>query len=183
MSFNRNNKNYLHQNKFRVDCVRLPNLNYFVQAINLPALSLGVAEMPNPFLKAPFPGDNVQFQDLEIDFMVGEDFQNWYDIYLWMTSLGFPDSYEQYKNIKDSRLKGLDNKPYQIPANNILKDLLSPIKLFILTSKLNKNIEIDFIDCFPIYLSQLQFSMKDSTVLEQHATVRFRYQQYKITKA
>jgi hypothetical protein len=91
--------------------------------------------------------------------------------------MGFPDNFDQYKDLVDGDPKIGRNK--RIPSGS---GVFSDATLMILTSSKNPNLEITFVDLFPISLSQLVFDTTNSDVQYLDAVANFRYRKYNITK-
>jgi hypothetical protein len=95
-----NNINFLGQNGFRFAIKRLPTVNYFCQAVSVPAVSIGAIESPTPFAFVPRPGDRITYEPLTLTFKVDENLQNyshyfcsfgsidWRRSLLWFLSIG-----------------------------------------------------------------------------------------------
>ena len=67
------NFNYFSPVSFRFNIQKIPNVNFFCQAANLPGLTLGEAIQVNPLRDIPTPGDKVQFEELQLRFIVDEE--------------------------------------------------------------------------------------------------------------
>lgn len=140
MTFDQNNLSTLNY-RFKLD--RTPNLEYKVQRLSLPDLSLGTARVPSPFVTIPEPG-NLTYGSLQLTFLVGENMRDYLEIFNWMVALGKPDTFNQYR------------------------DWRSDCSVFILNSNLNANISVRFTDAYPVSLSGIDF---DTTLTEtQYAT-------------
>jgi hypothetical protein len=163
------NINFLSPLGFKFTLARAPNLNFFVTDINLPSMSLGYIQVPSPFKVLEFAGDRLDFGDLNVTFRVDEDFQNYFEIYNWMTALGFPEDYAQYKRLQDS-------KPGQ------QEGIYSDGTLTIMNSGMVPNIEVSFQDLFPTSLSDINFTSTDSDVNYVTNTVTFKYKIFRIKK-
>lgn len=164
-------KNFLSPLGFRFALSRTPNVNYFVQSISLPTLSLGQFDLDDPFVKLPIPGIKLNFDPLSVTFMVDEDLNNYLEIFNWLNGLGFPESFEQYSNLVRSTA-GLAKST----------ETFSDGTLIVLSSKHNPNVKITFQDMFPISLSELSFDSTQTDVEYLKATVVFRYRLYTIEK-
>lgn len=160
-------KNFLSPLGFKFSLMRAPNLTYNVQRINLPGISLGSVEFPNPFSIVP-TGGKVRYEDLTLSFLVDEDLNNYLEIYNWMVGIGFPKEFPQHKALSDQ-------------PKNTGRGLTSDMNLIILTSSMTPNISIDFLDAFPINISDLSFSTTDSSVNYIEASVTFKYQRHEIS--
>ena len=145
---------------FKLQIKKLPNVNYFVQSVDIPSVSLGTADADTPFIKIPFPGTKLTYGNLQVTFKVDEDLKNYLEIYDWLKSVGFPDNFAQYTNVAGAALASGDG-------------VFSDISLIVLTSAMNPNIEFTFQDCFPVDLSALQFDSTSVDVQYLTATVSF----------
>lgn len=163
MAQNPTNRSFLSNNKYQFVIDRLPNLMFFLQAVNIPSISLGTVITPTPFVQMPKPGQQLSFEDLTLTYILDEDMQAWFDIYNWMTNLTnseFP--------AKVSNLTSEAGKP---------NSKTSDAALLIKTNSNNANIKFKFADIFPTELSGVQL-----TSTEGHdfftATVTFKYTYY-----
>jgi hypothetical protein len=161
------NRNYLAGNGFSFSIKKIPNIIYFSHSVVLPGLVLESADVSTPFSDVPLPGDKLFYNELTLDFKVDEDLENWKEIFNWMVGLGTPESWSQYKTLKD--LDDVNNQT----------EITSDATLTILTSHSNANIEITFIDCWPSNLTDLTLDFKTADIEYLDATVTFKYHHYK----
>lgn len=167
------NKSYLSPLGFRFILNRTPNTNYFVQNVRLPTLSLGQFDIEDPFVKLPMPGTKLSFEPLDISFLVDEDMTNYLEIFNWLEGLGFPESFDQYRNLVRSNQASPSQKNAAVFSDG---------DLIILSSHQNANIKVKYKDMFPISLSDLTFDSTLTDVEYLRATVTFRYRSYTIEK-
>lgn len=163
------NKNFLSPLNFQFQIKRAPYVNFFIQKVNLPSLSLDFAVQPNPFSNIPLAGEHLQYGDLQITFKVDEELQNWFEIHNWLRSLGFPDNYQEYANLAVNSITS---------GNGVLSD----ITLLISDSAKNPNYSVTFRDAFPTSLSEVSFQSTDTDVNYVTATASFRYILYDVNK-
>lgn len=163
------NQNFLNPLNFVFRVKRAPHVNFFIQRINLPSLSFDYAEQGNPFTSIPIQGDHIHFGNLDITFKVDEDLQNWFEIHNWIRSLGFPDNFTEFQQIKA-------NTPTS--GDGITADLM----LIILNAVKLPIYEVQFWNAFPISLSELTFDSTDESVNYITATASFRYIYYSVNK-
>jgi hypothetical protein len=161
------NLNQLNVVGFKVNIARLPNVEFFCQRVNIPAVILGETVESSPFMNNPLEGDTLSFESLTIGFILDEDMQNYIEIYNWLTALGFPESYNQFSSLKRTENFG-DNTD----------SLYSDINIMLLTNKSNLNYKVSFKDIFPTSLSSLSFDAGVSTLdpIIVDATFNFRGQ-------
>ena len=91
--------NQLNVVSFQTNFTRLPNVNFFCQRVNIPAINLGIALQTTPFSDMNYEGDKLTFEQMTMNFYVNEDLSNYLEVYNWLISLGFPDNYKQF-NLK-----------------------------------------------------------------------------------
>ena len=183
---------YASPTQFKFQILKLPKVEFFTTAVNLPGLSLNSIEQQTPLTDIPVPGTKLSYQDLEITFMVDENLENYREIHGWLTGLCFPRARTQFT---EAVRAGKDRFPIQgkdttlsVPGDGArLKDgdpatpigpLFSDATLNILTSKNNANIEVRFSDVFPVTLSALNFNQQANDVDYLQATVSFKYKLY-----
>jgi hypothetical protein len=70
------NLNFLSPLGAKFEIKRLPTINFFVQAVSLPSVSMGEVEVPTPFTKLRKPGDQLMFGDLVLQYRVDEDLEH-----------------------------------------------------------------------------------------------------------
>ena len=178
---------YASPTQFKFQIIKLPKVEYFCTAANVPGINLGTAEQITPLKDIPLPGDRLQYDTLTIQFLVDENLENYREIHGWMTGLGFPKDYSQYRTLQGA---GTDRYP-TTTSENYAKEhgvvskqtpddggLYSDSTLFILTSKNNSNIEVRFRDIYPISLSGLDYNQQATDVDYLTATATFQYKIY-----
>ena len=146
------NINQLNIVSFEVNFSRLPHVEYFCQRVNIPAVILGEAFQPMPFMNLPVEGDTLSFESMNISFILDEDMQNYTEIYSWLTALGFPRDYEQFKTLKPES------------EASLYSSMFSDVNIILHTNKSNPNYKVTFNDCFPTSLSSVQFDTSVSAL-------------------
>jgi hypothetical protein len=178
---------YADPTKFKFNIIKLPKVEYFCTAVNLPGVSLADNyTQPTPFRDIPLPGEKLSYENLAMTFLVDENLENYQEIHGWLRGLGFPGGYSEFKTLLDA---GVDRFPTS--KNSVLGDagrskfaapnmggLFSDATLSILTSKNNAVVEVRFSDVFPISLSGLQYTQQANDTDYLTATVTFNYKLY-----
>ena len=155
---------------------KTPHINYFVQAVSLPSITLNRTDIPTPFVKLPIAGDHIDFGELTVTYKVDEDLKNYLEIYNWMVAIGFPDSFDQYKVVDEYRRSRNTGTVQPMSGLGVYSDAT----LTILSSAMNPVHNITFLNAFPTSLSELEFTATDSDVNYLTSTVTFAYQKYTI---
>ena len=162
------NMNFLSPLNFKFILKRAPNVNFFIQKINIPGLALPSIDVNNPLIRIPYAGDHILYNELQITYKIDEDLQNYLEIFNWLKSIG-KQEYSLYSSIKkDSQLAG--------------GGLKSDIILMILNGTKEPNYSITFQDSFPIGISDVAFESDNADVNYLSVTVQFRYTLYDIEK-
>jgi hypothetical protein len=143
-------------------------VNFFVQGVNLPGLSLPDIDVSNPLIRVPYPGDHLLYDELDLSFKVDEDLKNYMEIHEWLRALG-KRSYDEYKTLTQK-------------ISTTGEGIRSDMTLTVLTSNRNANYSVTFKDAFPIKLSGINFDVTSSDVDYVQASATFRYVTYDITK-
>lgn len=159
------NPNYLSPLNFKFQIKKCPNLNFFVQRVNVPGFSLPAAEEPDPFVTIPYSGDHIHFSPLVVSFKVDEQLANYLEIFKWITGEGFDINYDQYADLAEQ------DKSNPVSAMGTKSD----ISVFILDGQKNPLTECVIHDAFPISLSDLQFDSRSEDVRFITAEAQFRY--------
>lgn len=168
------NKNFLSVTGFKFIIQRTKKVTFYCNAANLPGINLGTAIQSTYLKNIDVPGDKLTYQDLNIKFLVDENMENYIQVYDWMTGLGYPESVQQYQEMKDSA-RYFPSRDARDPFNE-----RSDGTLQVLTSNYRPSVEVIFKDLFPTSLSTLAF---DATVPDQQyltAEATFKYTIYDI---
>jgi hypothetical protein len=163
------NKNFLSPLNFIFQIKRSPHLNFFIQEVNLPSLSVQFPVQQNPFVNIPMSGEHIDFGTLKISFKVDEDLQNWFEVHNWIRSLGFPDNFSEYSILSTAG-----------PTSGA--GISSDISLVILNQIKLPAFEVNFRNAFPVSLSDLNFKSTDTDVNYITASAEFRYILYDVVK-
>lgn len=157
------NLNFLSPLGFRFVMNRAPNIEYFCQAATLPTISMVETIQTNPFNNIPRPGDRISYEPFTLTFRVDEEMKNYLEIFNWITGLGHPENFNQYKKLESSR-----------------SGVYSDGSMIILSSNNNPIVRISFEDMFPLSLSPLTFDVTQTDIEYLQAEVTFRYRQFTV---
>ena len=167
------NRNFLAPTGFQFIVTRAPKVAYYGSRVNIPGMTLGVAEQPNYLRNIPLPGDKLDFEDLTLSFLVDENLENYLELQDWMRGLGFPESLSEiYK--------------YQLEDTDLVQPERSQLNLYsdgtltILDSNLNEKFKVRFQNMFPYSLTTLDFDATQTDVQYFTAQVSFKYTIYEI---
>lgn len=162
--------NFLSPFGFRFFIHKTPEVDYFVQRVDIPGVSLGFAPQPTPFASpVPHPGD-ITYDDLVVTFKVGENLEGYLEIWNWIRELGFPSEFQEYRDIV-TRNDNLNPGRGEITSN---------AELIIYNSEHIASTRLTFVDVFPTNLSSMTMSATDSSIAYLTATATFKYTLYNI---
>ncbi len=151
------NRNFLSPVGFQFDLELFSGVDFFCQSVNLPDISMPVAEIPNKFRSIPLPGSGgVQFGDLNVQFLIDEDLKNYMSIQNWIRDFG----------LTEGHASGLDKT--------------SRGRIQVLTSNFNGNFYVNFEELFPIALTGVNFDATPSDIDYVTATAVFKYTRYNV---
>ena len=157
------NLNILNNNNFHFEIKELPMVSLFAQQFSIPGISLGRVLVPTPLVDYNIPGEKIEFEDLVINFLVDENLKNFIEVFNCMTALGFPQSSDQFKKMKE----------HGTPFTE-----MSDIILTVTSNKFNAHSRVHFVDCFPTDLNPVDFTNTDVTVTPITCTAIFAYSYY-----
>ncbi len=163
MALNPDEINQLNVVSFQTNFTRLPNVNFFCQRVNIPAVNLGLYLQPTPLSDAPTEGDKLTFEQFTMNFIVNEDLSNYLEIYNWMIAIGFPDDHNQFT---------LDYDISNGRANNTIR---SDMNIVINTNKSNPNYSITFRDAFPVSLGSIELDVAATSLEPIIVDVTFEF--------
>lgn len=155
-------QNFLNPVEFRFSIKRLPNVEYYIQGIDVPGISSSSTDIPTPFKTLHAPGDKLTYNDLTLTVLADENLKSYRDTFDWLVAVTSPDSFEQYAGL--------------LAGDGVYSDAT----LTILNSNKNANIELQFKDLFPIEVSQISLSTTQSDVVAPTFSVTFKHAGYYI---
>jgi hypothetical protein len=155
-------QNFFNSKNFDFTIKRLPNVQFFVQGVSMPGLTIDTTYQATPFTPIARPGNKLSYDELMVTVAIDENFVCYKEIYNWMSGLTSPNTFEQYNNL--------------IAGDGVFSDA----SLILLNSKGNSKIEFKFSDLFPVSLSSIQMSTTNSTTEFATTTIGFRYTTFKI---
>ena len=177
---------YADPTKFKFSITKLPKVEFFTTAANLPGINLGEAVFPTPFKQVPVMGDDLTFDNLEITFLVDERLENYRELHQWLVGIGFPKSRTQFSSFKKDEATTFptptsvtgDSRNTGTPSG--VQAMFGDATLTVMTSKNNPVMEVRFSDLYPVALSGLAFNQQETDVTYLTATATFTYKLYEM---
>ena len=178
---------YASPTQFKFSINKLPKVEYFCTAVNVPGITLGgTMSQPTPLKDIPIPGEKLTYEPLSMTFLVDENLENFQEIHGWLVGLGFPRDHNEFRDLVSSGNDRFPAKSQSI-SNEIGKvkygaantgGTYSDATLTILTSKNNSALEVRFRNMFPTGLTGLSYNQQAADVDYLTATVSFEYEIY-----
>ena len=176
--------------QFRFKMTKIPKVEFFVQTANIPGIRLGTATVPSPLYDYPVPGDKINYQSLDISFLVDENLNNYKELHDWISGLGFPSNHQQFADLQAT---GADRFPgstassvamgsKRTPAPLAEGGIYSDATLTVLNSKNIAKTEIRFKNVYPTSLGSLSYDIKASDVDYIQVQASFGYLNYDIVQ-
>ena len=177
---------YASPTQFKFQVTKLPKVEFFCTAVNLPSLSISETSQPTPFVDLPLPGTKLTYGGLTMTFMVDENLENFQEIHGWIRGMGFPEDYLEYGNLAKAgadRFPGGSNavstEPGKVKYGTTKQGaVFSDATLIVLTSKNNPIVECRFRDIYPTSIGELQYDQQATDVQYLTTTVSFNYSRY-----
>lgn len=168
------NTNFLSPSGFILTLPGFDEIAFQCTTVNLPGISMNGPMQATPYNDFQLTGDTLNYEDLELSFLVDEDCVNYSLIHNWMVGITYPQKSDQWRNFVEK----MKNKDFVVEDESI-----EQIDLFltVLNSNYNETFKMHFVDAFPISLTPLQFSTEETDIQYLKATVRFKYLYFKIT--
>lgn len=165
---NRNRTNpesvsYLQSTHFQFTIQRIPNLVFFTQSVSIPEISSTPLEQPVTFFKSPIPhpGENFDFGQFSVTFLVDEYMKSWLELHDWMRSMKAVDSFKDYEDASTH---------------------YSDASIIVLNNKQKPIVSVRIANMFPISLGAIDFNATDTTPEPVVASATFAYSHYEVEK-
>ncbi len=153
--------NWHYENRFRVtfmstrDDIKVLGESCVVASI--PTIIMGVTPQPTNIRQIHIPGDSMEYEDLNLQFLVQEDLSNYIALVDWMYRLRDPNTVSLSREVIDI---GID----------------------ILDAKSNLMCEVTVIDAFPFTISDIPLTVSIDDVEPSRMDVSFKVNGLKFNK-
>jgi len=158
------NLNYLQPTGFKIvmDRTKYPNLEYFVQSVSHPDVSVNPMELPiRRITSVPLAGDKMTFGEVSFSIILDEDMKSYIEMMDWLSRI-----------VNDGHV-GPDRRHEKTPT-------YADITLHVLSSKNNTTKKIRYLDCVPITLGNIEFTATTGDVTYLTFNASFRFSQFEI---
>lgn len=154
----RNVNNYQYENRFRVtflsniEAVR--QLSDTCVTLNLPSIIMGITPQPTSIRIIHIPGDSLDFEEVNMQFLVQEDLRNWSTVADWIFRMKNPNVIDMKRDVIDI---GID----------------------ILNAKHETVLQTTLIDAFPYLISDIPLNYQLDDVEPNRMDVTFKVNGFK----
>lgn len=159
--------NFLSPLNYQFYIKRCKNLNFYVQRIAFPDISLASVPVPNPNVDFKITGDHLNYGVLTVTFKIDEMMANYLEIWNWIRGIAFPNTSSEHAELEYRKI---------ITGEG----LTSEITVLILDSNQLPKLEFTFTDGFPIQLSGFSVQSTDNEVNFLTAEAMFAFTNYYI---
>lgn len=166
------NENLLQTTGFRFVLTKAPEVVYFCQSATIPSISVGSTDIINKYPTLHLADPKINYEPLNITFLVNEDMGNWMEIYSWMRSFAIHDEKlypRTVAELKTNAQKVGDPSDYQVDGT-----------LIILNSNSRPQASVTFKDIFPTSMSDIELNATDGEASQVSCTVTFSYRDYSV---
>ena len=178
------NRNFLSPIGFKFTIDRMRGVEFFCQSASIPSISLGSADTSTRLNKIKNPGDELQYEDLFLRFLVDENMKNWYQVHDWMREIATPYSTKEFK-FNRGDLKSVNKREATYDYASANNQWRCDCSLFILSSNYRVVSEFVFRDAWPSSLSTLNFdaSTPDINYFTAEVSLKYNYYDYFVYEA
>lgn len=159
------NTNFLQPAGFRlsIDRKNYPNLEYFVQSVDHPSVSLPIASVGyRRIVDVAQIGDKLEFSEVTFDIMLDEEMRSYEEMYGWMTRL------------VENNIVPQTAKSSTLPASAV------DISLIILNSANIQQKRISYKDAFPTNLGNIRMESTSADTQVLILPVSFHYSYFEL---
>lgn len=150
------NRNPALGSSFLLEIPLARELNYFVQGAEAPGLTMAGVEAPFTNYAASVPSNRIDYDPLNLTFIVDEEWKNWEYLFNWM------------KRIRTGK--------------ETILETMSPLTLHLVNSNKNLNVQLQFTGAYPTFVSSIPLDTTSVDATPLTASVTFRYQEYTLTR-
>jgi len=155
--------NYLSPLEFQVTIQKLENVEFFIQKVSIPSISMAPVIVPTPFNNTYATPDKLTYSEMSLSFIIDEGMRNYLEVFNWMISISAPQDFKQYRGLPEDK-----------------RDIYSDMSIIMLNSNKNPSIRFNFKNCFPISLSEVSLDTTQQDLQYPEATVSFQYDYFDI---
>ena len=166
--------NFLSSVEFKFVIERLPNVEFYVQQVNIPGVNSGYAERMTPFKSIYTPGDTLVYEDLTLQVIADENLLAFKESLTWLEAITRPESFTGYAALNSPQVAS------STQLNGKGSGVTSDGTLIILDSNKNPNLKLVFKDMFPVAVGAIELNTTESDISPPSFSITFKYSDYSI---
>ena len=164
------NKNYLSPIGFLFVLDKAKKVSFLCQKAEIPEITLGKVDIPTRGM-VPIPIDgNIQYGNLNLEFIVDEDLRNYMEIHNLIRELGIPQDAQEREDWNNKYAKCSPSQETRF----------SDATLQVLNNNNIINFDVVFKSLFPVSLSTVNFDVTGTDNEYFTASATFEYMLYEI---
>ncbi len=169
--------NFLSSVEFRFVIERLPNVEFYVQQVNIPGVNSGYAERMTPFKSIYTPGDTLVYEDLAMTIIADENMLAFKESLDWLEAITRPESFTGYASLNSPQVAGGAGAKTANPSGT---GVTSSGSIIIMDSNKNPNLRLTFKEMFPVAVGGVQLNTTEADVNPPTFDITFKYSDYSI---
>ena len=166
------NRNFLSPAAFLFNITKEPKVAFFCTSASIPSMSFETNTQPSYLKDIDVPGEKIDYENLNVRFLVDEDLKNYMAIHNWMTGIGYPETLQDFKTETTKSDGSIE-----------LAQQFSDGSLTIQNSNFRTSAIVRYKDLFPVSLTSLEFDTSVTDIQYFTADATFKYLVYNITAA
>lgn len=173
MSYQPISNNGLKPSGFMFSVERYPDVNFPIQSVTIPSVSIGTATQNSPLTDIKWPSEKVTYQNLPIRFMLNENLDNYIALFGWMKGIAAPLMPTDFPTTF---------RRFEVTQDPDTMNQFSDLSLHILDSKNNPTVGFTFHHAYPSYIGQIQM---DTTIQGEeylYVDTEFTYTYFTVDK-
>ncbi len=157
------NQNFLQPSgyKISIDRANYPNLEFFVQSVQHPSVSVPMTEITYPRANVHMPGDKLIYDEVTFDLLLDEDMNAYIEMHNWL------------KRLVEDKVRGASQRHLQTAST-------ADITLTLLSSHNNSTKKFIYRDCVPTNIGGVQMSSNVTDVAFINVPVGFAFTYFDI---
>lgn len=153
------NRNPALSTSFKLEIPGYEELNYMIQTCEVPGMTMSGVDSPYQKFATNVPSNRIEFDPLNLTFLVDEDYRNYESLYEWMVNI-------------------IRTEPVADASTGMMKDL----SLHITNSNKNAIKSIKFHRAYPTMISPLPLESSSTEPNNIVCNVIFRFQFFEIIR-
>ncbi len=150
------NRNPALGTSFKLEIPGFEEVNYFVQTTELPSVTMSGVDAPYQNYATNVPSNRIEFDPMNLTFLVDEDFANYEKLYHWMVETTMTEP--------------------------VVPEMMKNITLHLTNSSKNHKLSFRYHKAYPTMLSALPFDSTVTDAIPLTCSASFRYQYFEIIR-